>query len=127
MKIVVDTNIVFSAVLNSDGLIGELLFNSESQLEFFSTEFMIEELTKYKARIASMTTMSVEQVEISINQVLKKMTLIAPEAIAEKYWHEAFAITAGIDQDDSPFIAAALSLKASLWTGDKKLVRGLKS
>ena len=35
MKIVVDTNIVFSAILNSDGHIGELLFNSEEQFEFY--------------------------------------------------------------------------------------------
>ena len=28
MKVVVDTNIVFSALLNSNGSIGDLLFNS---------------------------------------------------------------------------------------------------
>lgn len=35
MKVVVDTNIVFSAILNSNGLIGELLFNSGNQFEFY--------------------------------------------------------------------------------------------
>ena len=36
MKIVVDTNIIFSALLNSDGLIGDLLFNSYGILFFIA-------------------------------------------------------------------------------------------
>jgi len=31
MKVVVDTNIIFSALLNSNGTIGDLLFNSDKQ------------------------------------------------------------------------------------------------
>jgi predicted nucleic acid-binding protein len=34
MKIVVDTNIIFSALLNSNGNIGDLLFNSDKDFEF---------------------------------------------------------------------------------------------
>ncbi len=32
MRVVVDTNIVFGAILNSNGLMGELLFNSAQPL-----------------------------------------------------------------------------------------------
>jgi len=48
MKVVVDANIVFSAILNSNGSIGELLFNSEQQFDFYSSEFVTVELDRYK-------------------------------------------------------------------------------
>lgn len=32
----------------------------------------------------------------------------------------------GIDDYDAPFMALSLALKAPLWTGDKKLINGLK-
>jgi len=36
MKIVVDTNIVFSAVLNTDSKIGEILLSSSDKVKFYS-------------------------------------------------------------------------------------------
>ena len=77
MRVVVDTNIVFSAILNSNGLIGELLFNSEDQFEFYSTEFILDELAKYKTKLQSLTKMSEEKINVSIHQVLKNIDLIS--------------------------------------------------
>lgn len=39
-KIVVDTNIIFSCLLNSQGTIGDLIFNSENVFEFHSNQYM---------------------------------------------------------------------------------------
>ena len=36
MKIVVDTNIFFSAILNTNGKIGDLLLNSDDVFQFYS-------------------------------------------------------------------------------------------
>ncbi|RDC65638.1 PIN domain-containing protein [Adhaeribacter pallidiroseus] len=47
MNIVVDTNIVFSALLNANGLIGELLLNSQNEFQFYSPELMTEEILRY--------------------------------------------------------------------------------
>jgi len=35
MKIIVDTNIVFSAILNSNSRIGKILLNSKEHFQFF--------------------------------------------------------------------------------------------
>ena len=127
MKVVVDTNIVFSAILNSNGLIGELLFNSEDQFAFYSSEFIIEELSKYKAKLQALTRMSEEKIDVSINQVLKKMDLISSEAISEIHWKRAYELVSDVDENDTPFLATAIGIEAVIWTGDKKLINGLKS
>ncbi len=127
MKVVADTNIVFSAILNSNGLIGEILFNSEDQFEFYSSEFIIDELTKYKGKLQTLTKMSEEKIEVSINQVLKNIDLISSEAISETHWKRAYELTADVDENDTPFLATAIGINASIWTGDKKLINGLKA
>jgi len=51
MNIVVDTNIVFSAVLNSSGKIGDLLMNSNSVFNFFGCDFLKEELLEHHDKL----------------------------------------------------------------------------
>lgn len=46
MKIVVDTNIIFSTLLNSSSNIGDLLFNSDKHFEFYSCSYMRYEIQK---------------------------------------------------------------------------------
>lgn len=127
MKIVIDTNIVFSAILNSNGLIGELLFNSEQQFDFYSSEFILDELSKYKIKLQKLTNMSARSVEISIFQVLKNIQLISSEAISGFHWDRAYKLAKEVDEDDTPFLATAISIEASIWTGDKKLIKGLRT
>lgn len=46
-KIIVDTNIIFSCLLNSQGTIGDLIFNSENIFDFYSNQYMRFEIRKY--------------------------------------------------------------------------------
>lgn len=127
MRVVVDTNIVFSAILNSNGLIGELLFNSEDQFEFYSTEFILDELAKYKTKLQSLTKMSEEKINVSIHQVLKNIDLISSEAISKADWNRAYELASDVDENDTPFLAIAIGIDAIIWTGDKKLITGLRA
>lgn len=126
MRIVVDANIVFSAILNSNGLIGELLFNTENQFDFYAPEFMLSELPKHKTKLSRLSKMSFDDIDISISQVLKNVKLISPDAISILNWEKAFSLTANVDEDDTPFVATALAIEGSIWTGDKKLISGLQ-
>jgi len=51
--------------------------------------------------------------------------LIDLEAIRESTWEKAMELTKDVDEFDAPFIALALEMESPLWTGDKKLVKGL--
>ena len=47
MKIIVDTNIIFSGLLNTNGSIGDLIFNSEGVFQFYSCDYMRHEIDKH--------------------------------------------------------------------------------
>jgi predicted nucleic acid-binding protein len=126
MKIVVDTNIVFSALLNSKSTIGDLLFNSDKNFEFYSCNYMRFEIKKHWERLKKISKLSEEQLQVSYTQVLTKIKFVNEEIIPVETWLASEEITKGIDIDDTDFVALTKFLKATLWTGDKVLYKSLK-
>ena len=55
MKIVVDTNIVFSTLLNPYSQIGEIVMNLQDDFTFFAPELLKEEIVRYSAKIEQFT------------------------------------------------------------------------
>lgn len=127
MKIVVDTNIIFSGLLNSKSTIGDILFNSDSQFEFYSCGFMRYEIQKHWVRLNKISKLSEEQLQVSYNQIISKLRFINEEIIPIEVWMSSEKITQSIDEDDIDFVALTSFLKATLWTGDKVLYNGLKA
>ena len=126
MKIVVDTNIIFSTLLNSNSNIGDLIFNSDKQFEFYSCSYMQYEIRKHWEKLKKISKLSEEQLQISYTQVLLKIKFINEEIIPVETWLASEEITKDIDIDDTDFVALSKFLKATLWTGDKVLYDGLK-
>ena len=126
MKIVVDTNIIFSTLLNSNSTIGDLLFNSDKHFEFYSCNYMRSEIQMHWERLKKISKLSEEQLQVSYSQVLLKLKFISEEIIPIEIWLASEKITKGIDIDDTDFVALTQFLKATLWTGDKVLYNGLK-
>lgn len=60
MKIIVDTNIIFSALLNSESNIGDLIFNSGSYFQFYSCNYMRYEIRKHWSKLKSISKLSDE-------------------------------------------------------------------
>lgn len=126
MKIVVDTNIIFSTLLNSDGVIGDLIYNSNRYFEFYSCGYMRFEIQKHWGKLKKISKLSDEQLEVSYAQILTKIKFINEEIIPSSIWLSSEKITKDIDVDDTDFVALAKFLKGTLWTGDKVLYNGLK-
>jgi len=57
-KIIVDTNIIFSCLLNSQGIIGDLIFNSESSLEFYSNQYMRFEIRRHWEKLKKISKLT---------------------------------------------------------------------
>lgn len=127
MRIVVDTNIIFSALLNSNGTIGEILFNSNDCCAFYSCSYMRYEIQKHWEKLKKISKLSEEQLQVAYQQVVSKLKFINEEIIPQETWIMAEEITKNIDIDDTDFVAMALFLEATLWTGDKVLYNGLKA
>ena len=86
MKIVVDTNIVFSTLLNSDGVIGDLIYNSDRYFEFYSCSYMRFEIQKHWEKLKKISKLSDEQLEVSYTQILIKIKFINEEIIPVEIW-----------------------------------------
>ena len=71
--------------------------------------------------------MSEENIDTSIHQVLANIKLISSEAIPQIIWSQAHHIAFDVDENDTPFLATTIGLDAILWTGDKKLINGLRA
>ena len=126
MRIVVDTNIIFSALLNSNSNIGDLIFNSEPYFEFYSCNYMRYEIRKYWERRKQISKLSDEQLQVSYTLVLSKLKFINEELIPATTWKASEELVKGIDINDIDFVALTTFIQASLWTGDKVLYKGLK-
>jgi predicted nucleic acid-binding protein len=127
MNLVIDTNIVFSAILNPKSNIGEILLNYQDKIKFYAPEFLLFEIEKYNSKIKKISKLPSEEILISKILVLNSITFISEELILNKNWEKAFQLTKDIDEDDTPFVALALQMDSKLWSGDKKLTSGLLS
>lgn len=126
-KIIVDTNIIFSCLLNSQGTIGDLIFNSESVFEFYSNNYMRFEIRKHWNKLKKISKLTDFELETAYDKLLINLTFINEELILQNDWEKAEALIADKDFDDIDFVALARYLKGSLWTGDKHLYDGLKA
>jgi len=70
--------------------------------------------------------MNSDQLTIAKRLVFNQITFISNDAISPEYWKIAFELVKNIDEKDTPFVATALSIDATLWTGDLKLITGLR-
>lgn len=125
MKIVVDTNIVFSAILNVDSRIAHILLYNDGDLQFFSCDFLKLEIAKHKRKILKATKYSDSQFSEIEFLVTKNIHFMNQELIHPVILTKANDMLRNIDLDDAPFLALTISLKAKLWTGDRKLANGL--
>lgn len=126
MKIVVDTNVIFSGILSPKSNISDVLLNSEGIFEFSAPDFMLVELEKHHSKLMRLSGYTAEELDFIKSTLLKKIDLINLEAIRTEIWNQAFELTNEIDEFDTPFVALALEMGAFLWSGDKKLTKGLQ-
>ena len=126
MKVVVDTNIVFSAILGNTGTIGDLLLNSGGVFEFCTCELLRVELTAHQERMQRIAGYSAATLAAVQRQILRPLTFIEEGTIPFAYWQQALPIVRDVDMDDIAFVALADFLSARLWTGDRRLLNGIR-
>ena len=125
MKIIVDANIVFSAILNTDGKIGDLLINSNKLITFIAPDFLRKEITKHQAKMLKISKMNLDQIKESEFLIFKNITFISEEQVKPSIWQNAFQLVHDIDPNDTPYVAFAKQFRCKIWSGDKALIKGL--
>ena len=127
MKIVVDTNLIFSAVLNTQSSIGDLLINGENVFQYYSCQYLRLELDSLRPKLKELSGLNDRQLDESIFQILSNISFIDEALIPYNLWHSVLPLVRDVDMDDIAFVALNEYLDAKLWTGDKKLYNGLKA
>jgi predicted nucleic acid-binding protein len=126
MKVVVDTNIVFSAILNSHNWIGQIILHSGKSIKFYSPKYLQVEIQNHISKIQKITNLNDSEIQELIQILYTKIHFIAEELIPKDTILEADFLTKDIDYDDVMFVSLSLHLGCKLWTGDKTLINGLK-
>lgn len=124
--VVVDTNILFAALVSRRSRLRETLL-MESSVVFCAPRFLFTELFKHKERIAAATELPEEELLAALNTLLSRLWLESENVITLGNWMEARRLCAGVDEKDAPFVALTLHLNGRLWTEDVELKRGLRA
>lgn len=104
-KIIVDTNIIFSCMVNSQGTIGDVIFNSENIFEFYSNQYMRFEIRKHWNKLLKVSKVTDNELQNAYDTMLTKLTFINEELIPKNDWQKAETLVADIDLDDTDFVA----------------------
>lgn len=126
MNIIVDTNIVFSAILNSKSVIGDILLNSSNKFQFLSCHYLWKEIDNHWDKLCKISKLKEHDLLESQRIIYKNVNFIDEAQISKLYRKRAFELVKNIDLDDIAFVALNESLESILWTGDKGLLKGLK-
>ena len=105
MRIVIDSNIVFSAILNLDGKIGQLLINGNKYFDFYTISLLRKEIFKYQGRIADLINSKPEKVDEIFRTVTNHIQFVDDTILTDGELKNAIELTKGIDEDDTMFVA----------------------
>lgn len=127
MIVSVDSNIVFSAILNTNSLIGNLLLSSHKTFEFYSCHFLIFEIEKHWNKLIEVSKLDEKDLIEAKRLIYKQINFIDEKIIPLKHRKKAYDLVKEIDLNDAVFIALNEFQESLFWTGDKMLYSGLKS
>jgi predicted nucleic acid-binding protein len=126
LNIIVDANIVFSGILNTNGKIGDLLINSNEYFHFIAPEFLRIEIRKHHHKLVTLSKLTSAKVQDAEFHVCKDIVFISEEQINESELIESKKLVADVDPNDFLYIAYSKHFKCKLWSGDGKLSKGIK-
>lgn len=127
MRIIVDTNIVFSAILNSNSRIGKILLNSKEHFQFYSCNYLRTEIQRHRSKLLKLTKLTESKLSELEGLVTHNITFIDERLLPRELLLKTEILLKSIDPNDTPFVALTKHLEGRLWTGDMQLYNGLKS
>ena len=126
MNLIVDTNIIISGLITPQGTIAELIFNKLDKSILVSPRFMLDELQDKFDKILRITKYSNKYLTDLIYLIHKKIDFIDDDLISFENQKIAFELVQDIDKKDLLFVALSLQTNYEIWTGDLKLINGLR-
>jgi predicted nucleic acid-binding protein len=124
MRIIIDTNMIFSLLLGKNAEMRDTFFDPTHI--FYAPNYIIGELFEKKEKIMRCSALSEAEIYELFHRILARIEFVAENFISSEYKSQAFRLCRNIDEDDIPFIALSLQLNALFWSGDNQLKKYLK-
>jgi len=115
VKVVVDANILFSALIK-DSITQRLFF--EESLEIYAPEYLFEEFAEHREEILQKSHRS-EAEFWKVMAVLKSKISVVPFSECERFMKRARGVSP--DKDDVIYFAVAFAIRGAIWSNDKNL------
>lgn len=122
--VIVDTNIVFSALVNKNSKITESLLSAEHS--FLMPKYGFIELFKYKEKICAISKHSQDEILELLYELFRRIDFFDENGISDETLQKAWSLVHDIDAKDVLFVALTIEMAGVLWTGDKQLRTGLE-
>ena len=113
MDLVIDSNILFAALLKESGT-SDILFMHT----LYAPEFIFVEFRKYKDYLKGKTKRTEESFS-ELFGLFERNVILVPKEEIEPFMEKAEKISP--DQKDVPYLALALKLRCGLWSNDRDL------
>ncbi len=114
MKIVVDTNVIFSALI-AGGKTRDLILLED--LDLMIPEFFYNELKNNKKEIITKTGLTKSEFSTLLNILFEDIDVIPKDEFEDEIPH-AKDMMEDVDPDDVPFVALALKKDTGIWSDD---------
>jgi predicted nucleic acid-binding protein len=125
MRIVVDTNIVFSAMLNTNSRISRIILHPKTNLNFYSTERLLYEIELHSNKLIDISGYTEPEFKRVFQLITTKIRFVNIRLIPKNIYIKSLSLTKDVDIDDTEFVALTEHIKGRLWSGDKELRKGL--
>jgi predicted nucleic acid-binding protein len=121
-QFVVDANVLISIMISGKATYKPIL----AYFDFYSPDFVFEEIEKYKPTIYEKTKLNVDELQRFTFFVFNQVSVIPRIVISDEAIAKATELTEDVDIKDLSYIALAIELDCVLLTRDNKLIKGVK-
>lgn len=121
-RFVIDANIIISILISGKAAYKPLL----SLYEFYTSEFSLEEIEKYKPLIFEKSRLNAIELRNFAIFVYGNLTVLPNLVVSREAFQKAVQLTHNIDIKDVSYVSLALELDLVLLTRDRVLATGLR-
>ncbi|MBO0933058.1 PIN domain-containing protein [Fibrella aquatilis] len=124
--IVVDANILMSALITQQGKIAFALLEASERYRLVSCHFLYVELFKHKDKLVKLSGLDEPDFLDFLLGILNRVEFQSESLLPVDVVNKARLLVADIDPRDIYYVALTIHLRARLWTGDRKLAEALQ-
>jgi len=117
MKLIIDTNVIISALIKK-GFTRDFIFKKADSFEFITPAYIFGEINKYKQYIIEKSNINEKELYLLLDALFEYIKIINPIFYSD-YLTKAKRLISHIN--DVPFLACAIALKIPIWSDDKHL------